>query len=193
MKIRQRIIGILLSFIVLFYLSCHQPNISAESLIYKVQPDEISDGYNDILINSQTILWGSSIEILKNTFPNVIYETYDEIFIGNPNDKTFHEYNFNGEKTIRFFDFINNQLWRVGVSYGQKSNSELDLLREELQKKYGLFPIEDNGTIESWYLELNEHNEIVFVINKLQNNTINTSYINPQLREIHMKECRVIK
>jgi hypothetical protein len=104
---------------------------------------------------------------LKNKFSNVTFETYDEIF-GNPNDETFFEYNFNGEKTIRFFDFINNQLWRVGVSYGQNSNSELDLLRKEFQKKYGLFPIEDNGTIESWYLELDEYNEIVFLINKLQ-------------------------
>ena len=130
---------------------------------------------------------------MKNTFPNAINETYDEIIIGNSNDETFYEYNFNGEKTIRFFDFINNQLWRVVVSYGQNSNSELDLLREELQNIYGLFPIEDNGTIESWYLELNENNEIVFVINKLKNNTINASYINPQLRKIHMKECIVIK
>ena len=193
MEIRQKIIRILLIFIIAFYISCQQSNISTENLIYKTQTDEISVGYNDVLIDSQTILWGSSIEILKNTFPNVNYETYDEIFIGNPNDETFYEYNFHGEKTIRFFDFINNQLWRVGVSYGQKSNSELDLLRGEFQKQYGLFLIEDNGSIESWYLEFNEHNEIVFVINKLQNNTINASYINPQLRKIHMKECIVIK
>ena len=193
MKIRQKIIGILPFLIVVFGVSCQQSNISTESLINKIPTDEISTGYNDVLVNTQTILWGSSIEILKNTFPNVIYETYDEIFIGNPNDETFYEYNFHGEKTIRFFDFINNQLWRVGVSYGQKSNSELDLLRGEFQKQYGLFLIEDNGSIESWYLEFNEHNEIVFVINKLQNNTINASYINPQLREIHMKECIVIK
>ena len=193
MKIRQKIIGILLFLIVVLYVSCQLSTISAENIISKVQTDEISVGYNDVLVNSQTILWGSSIEIMKNTFPNVIIETYDEIFIGNPNDETFYEYNFDGEKTIRFFDFINNQLWRVGVSYGQNSNSELDLLREELQKKYGLFPIEDNGTIESWYLELNEDNETVFVINKLQNNTINASYINPPLRDIHMKESTIIQ
>ena len=191
MQKRQKIIEILLIFI--FNISCQQANISIEGLINKISTDEISVGYNDVLINSQTILWGSSIEILKNTFPNAINETYDEIIIGNPNDETFYEYNFYGEKTIRFFDFINNQLWRVVVSYGQNSNSELDLLREEFQNKYGLFPIEENGTIESWYLELNENNEIVFVINKLKNNTINASYINPQLREIHMKECIVIK
>jgi hypothetical protein len=52
MKIRQKMIGILLISIVVFYVSCQQSNISTESLIDKVPTDEISVGYNDVLINS---------------------------------------------------------------------------------------------------------------------------------------------
>jgi len=64
----------------------------------------------------------------------------------------------------------------------------LNLLKKDLQKKYGLYLIEDNGTIESWYLEKNEHTQIVFNINKIENNTIYGSYLNPPLRDLDMKK-----
>ncbi|MDR1859232.1 MAG: hypothetical protein LBQ69_07160 [Treponema sp.] len=155
----------------LFYLllvSCQQS-----------QRNETFIGYSDVIVNSPTLLWGSSTEDLKNKYPNVVNESGDNI--------TFDEYNLNG-KIWRFFDFIDNQLWRVGVSYGEHSDDELDLLRKDLQKKYGISLIEDNGTIEAWYLESNEYNQIVFLINKLENNTINCSYINPPLMDLHWKK-----
>jgi len=148
--------------------SCHQ-SLQNETII----------GYNDVIITSPTLLWGSSIEALKNKYPNVVNESGD--------NSTFDEYNLNG-KIWRFFDFIDNQLWRVGVCYGEYSDEELDLLRKNLQKNYGLSLIEDNGTIEVWHLEGNDdYNQIVFAINKIKNNTVNCSYINPFLSEIHYR------
>jgi hypothetical protein len=155
----------------LFYLllvSCQQS-----------QPDETFIGYNDVISNSPTLLWGSSTENLKNKYQNVVNESGDNI--------TFDEYNSNG-KIWRFFDFIDNQLWRVGVSYGEFSDDELELLRKDLQKKHGISLIEGNDTIEIWHLESNEYNQIVFAINKLKNNTVNCSYINPPLRDLHWKK-----
>jgi len=141
------------------------------------QPNETFIGYNDVISNSPTLLWGSSTDDLEKKYPNVVNESGDNI--------TFDEYNSNG-KVWRSFDFIDNQLWRVCVSYGEYSNDELDLLKKDLQKKYGIFLIEGNDTIEFWHLESNEYNQIVFAINKLKNNTVNCSYINPPLRDLQM-------
>jgi hypothetical protein len=63
----------------------------------------------------------------------------------------------------------------------------LDSLKKELQKKYGILLIEDNGTIESWHIKSNDNNNIVFTINKLQNNMVTCSYINPSLRDLYGK------
>jgi hypothetical protein len=52
-----------------------------------------------------------------------------------------------------------------------------------LERKYGIRLIEDNGTIETWYIKNTENNDIVFVINKLENNMVRCSYINPTLRD----------
>jgi len=130
---------------------------------------------------------------MKNNFPNAIGDSDDVIYYIKSCEETFNEYYFNGEKTIRFFNFIENQLYWVGVSYGQYSNGELDLFKENLQKIFGTFPIEDNGTIEEWYLEMKEYNTIVFTINKLQNNTLNASYMNPYLRDKYWKESIIIQ
>jgi len=153
----------------LFYLlltSCQQS-----------QRNETFIGYNDVILNSPTLLWGSSIEELKNKYPNVVNESSDNII--------FDEYNLN-EKIWRSFDFLDNQLWRVCVSYGKYSEDELDLLRKGLQKNHGIYSIYDNGTIETWHLESNENNQIVFTINKIENNTVNCSYINPPLMDLQM-------
>ena len=75
----------------------------------------------------------------------------------------------------------------VYVHYGQYSNEKLKLLKNNIQKIYGIKLIEDNGTIESWYIENNEYNSIVFLINKLENNTIRGTYQNPELRKIYDK------
>jgi hypothetical protein len=146
--------------LVLFQISC--------------QKDEVFIGYNDILVNSPMLLWDSSIEELKNNYPNI-----EEFGVNN----MFTEYNLDGQIEFRIFHYFNNELFMVAVSYGKYSNDRLDLLRKDLQKKYGTFTIEDSGTIEAWYLELNEYNEIVFLINKLENNTVRCSYINPSLRD----------
>jgi len=120
------------------------------------------------------LLWGSSKEEVKINYPNV------EEFNNN-----FYEHNLKGKVKNRFFEFINNKLFFVGVSYGNYSDNELDLLKNELQKNYGISLIEDNGTIEWWHIKSNENNNIVFTINKLQNNMVNCSYINPSLRDMN--------
>jgi hypothetical protein len=130
------------------------------------------------LVNSPILLWGSSIEELKNNYPNI-----EEFGV---NTNMFTEYNLDGQIKGRMFRFINNKLFMIHVSYGEYSNNRLDLLRKDLQKKYGIFPIEDNGTIEAWYIKNDENDEIAFLINKLQNNTVNASYINPPLRDLDL-------
>ena len=167
-----KIIGLgFLFFNYLLLISCQQ-NLQNETFI----------GYNDVIIGSPTLLWGSSIEDLKNKYPNAINESGDNI--------SFDEYNLDG-KIWRYFDFVDNKLWMVGVSYGEYSNDELDLLRNDLQKNYGISLIEDNGTIEVWHLEDNEYNQIVFAINKISNNAVNCSYINPSLREIYLRNINI--
>ena len=134
-------------------------------------------GYKDLLVKSPLLLWGSSKEEVKSKYPDV-----EEI------DNYFFENNLNGKIKNRLFEFIDNKLFFVGVSYGSYSNEELDLLRNELEKNYGISLLEDNGTIESWHIKSNENNNIVFMINKLQNNIVNCSYINPLLRDRYDKK-----
>ena len=119
MQITQKAIGFLLFLTIVFCISCQDSIIPSKGLMNLEQTDETFSGYNDLLVNSQTILWGSSIEIMKNNFPNVIGDSDDVIYYIKSCEETFNEYNFNGEKTIRFFNFIENQLYWVGVSYGQ--------------------------------------------------------------------------
>jgi helix-turn-helix protein len=75
----------------------------------------------------------------------------------------------------------------VQVSYGNYSSEMLELLKENIIKKYEKITVEDNGTIESWHIENNKNNEIVILINKLQNNVVNCSYIFPPLRDESLK------
>jgi hypothetical protein len=133
--------------------------------------------YNDLLVTSPSIRWGSSPEELKRKYPNVVNESGDNM--------TFDEYNLNG-KVWRSFRFIDNKLWGIFVSYGEYGEDELDLLRNDLQEKHGISSIHDNGTIETWDLGNNEYTQIVFVTNKLMNNTVNCSYLNPPLRDLQM-------
>jgi len=140
------------------------------------QENEPFIGYDDILVNSPALVWGSSINEIKKKYPNVEESGYN----------CFNEINPDERIKARFFNFYNNQLFWVGVSYGSYTAEELNILKKELQKKHGDFLIEDNGTIESWYIKRDNNNEIVFLINKLQNNTINCSYINPSLRDKDM-------
>ena len=150
--------------LVLFQISC--------------QKDEVFIGYNDLLVNSPMLLWGSSIENMKNNYPNI--EEFS-------NNNMFRECDLNGQIKFRLFSFTNNKLFYVAVSYGEYNNEEMELLKNNLQEKYGIYLIEDNGTIETWYINSNKDNQIVFNINKIENNTVNCSYINPTLREIDDK------
>lgn len=133
-------------------------------------------GYNDLLESSPILLWGSSKDDVKNKYPNV-----------EERDNALWEYNLNGRIIQRFFDFIGNELYFVGVSYGNYSNDALGILKNVLEKEHGIFTIEDNGTIETWHIKTDENNNIVFVINKLENNMVNCSYINPVLRDKYEK------
>jgi hypothetical protein len=136
-------------------------------------------GYNDLLYNSPSLSWGSSIEEVKSKYPNIeknVFGEYDD-------DKN----NLPGQIQSRIFFFHDNQLYTVLVNYGAYNDDELDLLRNNLQKKYGIYLIEDNGTIESWYIADNENNTTAFAINKLEDNTVRCSYINPKLRDEHDK------
>jgi uncharacterized Rmd1/YagE family protein len=137
------------------------------------------NGYNDIIVDSPALLWSSSRENFQKKYPMVSEFGDNNIYFEN---------NLDGKITSRFFDFLDNQLWRVGVCYGEYSDDELDLLKKDLQKKYGIYLIEDNGTIETWYLENNEHTQIVFNINKIEHNTIYGSYLNPPLRDLDRKK-----
>jgi hypothetical protein len=139
------------------------------------------NGYNDLLENSPMLLWGSSKEEVKIKYPDVKEARYDL-------DNTLREYNLNGKIKGRHFEFIDNKLFFVAVTYGNYNDNELDLLKKELHEDYGILLIEDNGTIEAWYIIKNENNEIVFVIDKSRNNIVNCSYINPVLRDRDMNE-----
>ena len=136
-------------------------------------------GYNDLLYNSPSLLWGSSLEEVKSKYPNIEKSSFGGYY----DDKN----NLTGKTQSRFFRFYDNQLYMVLINYGTYNDDELDLLRSNLQKKYGIHLIEDNGTIESWYMADNENNTTAFTINKLENNTVRGSYINPKLRDEHDK------
>jgi hypothetical protein len=136
-------------------------------------------GYNDLLYNSSSLLWGSSIEEVKNKYPNIEKSGFG----GYEDDKN----TLTGKMQSRFFRFYDNQLYMVLINYGTYNDNELDLLRNNLQKKYGIKLIEDNGTIENWYITDNENNATVFAINKIENNTVRCSYINPKLRDEYDK------
>jgi len=139
-------------------------------------------GYNDLLYNSPSLLWGSSIEEVKNKYPNIEkrgFNGYDDI-----------KNNLTGQIQSRFFRFYDNQLYMVLINYGTYNDAELDLLKNNLQIKYGKYLIEDNGTIENWYIADNENNAITFVINKIENNTVRCSYINPKLRDEYDKKYK---
>lgn len=136
-------------------------------------------GYNDLLYNSPTLLWGSSIEEVKSKYPNIEKNPFGGYY----DDKN----NLLGQIKSRVFNFYNNQLFSVEISYGTYSDDDLNLLKNNFIKKYGSFNIEENGTIEDWFVINNENNQVVFVINKLQNNMIYCSYINPPLREENYK------
>jgi hypothetical protein len=138
-------------------------------------------GYNDLVNDSPKLLWSSSIEDLIDKYPNAV-ETMDKGII-----KEFDEYKLDGKVKYRNFQFINNKLFMVLASYGNYSFEMLELLREDIEKKYGKITIENNGTIESWYIENNKNNQIVLLINKLENNVVNCSYIFPPLRDESLK------
>ena len=162
-----KIIGLGFLFYTYFFLiSCQENTTLIEDI-----------GYNDLLVASPSIRWGSSTEELRKKYSNVVNESGDNV--------SFDEYNPNG-KVRRSFHFIDNQLWGVFVSYGEYSGNDLDLLRKDLQERHGINSISDNGTIETWDLESNEHTQITFITNKLINNTVNCSYMNPPLRDLQM-------
>jgi hypothetical protein len=162
------VLGLIFSLI-LFQISCQQ------------EKEQTFIGYDDLLVNSPMLLWGSSIEEFKNKYPDI--EEFGNSDDQNFTEQIFTEQNFNGKINARYFRYFNNKLYMVHVSYGNYSNNELDSLKDNLQKKYGINLIEDNGTIETWYLEGNEDTQIVFLINKVENNMLNCSYINPHLRD----------
>jgi hypothetical protein len=163
-------IKIVVFFIILFALS----QVSC-------QKNKVFIGYNDLVNDSPKLLWGSSLEELKSKYPNVV-ETMNIGII-----KEFDEGKMDGQIKYRGFQFINNKLFMVLASYGNYSSEMLELLKENIVKKYGKITIEDNGTIESWYIENNKNNEIVILINKIENNVVNCSYIFPPLRDESLK------
>ena len=112
------------------------------------QTDKEFTGYDDLLGNSPTLLWGSSIEDVKEKYPNVSSwagSSYAETSFGEDNPK--------GPIIFRSFEFINNQLFMVHVSYGSYTDDMLELLKQDIIAKYGKITIEDNGTIERWDIE----------------------------------------
>jgi hypothetical protein len=138
-------------------------------------------GYDDLVDDSPKLLWGSSAEELKNKYPNV-GETINIGII-----KEFNEGRMDSQIKFRGFQFINDKLFTVHVSYGNYSSEMLELLKEKIIRKYGKIITEDNGTIESWYIENNKNNETVILINKIKNNVVNCSYIFPPLRDESLK------
>jgi hypothetical protein len=167
---RKISIKIVVFFIILFALS----QVSC-------QKNKVFIGYNDLVDDSPKLLWGSSLKEVKNKYANVV-ETMNIGII-----KEFDEGNIDGQIKYRSFQYINNKLFIVHVSYGNYSSEMLELLKENIIKKYGKIKIEDNGTIESWYIENNKNNEIVILINKIENNVVNCSYIFPPLRDESLK------
>ena len=85
-------------------------------------------GYNDLLVKSPMLLWGSSKEEVKNKYPNV-----EEYCNG------LWEMNLNGQIKQRYFNFIDNELYFVGVSYGNYSDYDLNLLKNRLKKIWYIF------------------------------------------------------
>jgi hypothetical protein len=134
-------------------------------------------GYKDLLDNSPMLLWGSSVEEVKSKYPDI------EDF-GNNDDNYILKYIPDGGK---YFHFFNNQLFMVHVFGGIFAGDKLDALKNDIQKNYGIYLIEDNGTIESWYIINNENNAIAFTINKIENNKVYCSYVNPKLRDEYDK------
>jgi hypothetical protein len=181
MKTTMKTISFFLFLFALFQISCKK---SKEFI-----------GYNDLVDDSPKILWGSSLEEVKNKYPNIEEPVLNIELIRNleriealyEHNKAFYEPKLDGKIKFRNFEFIDNKLFAVYVSYGSYSSEMLELLKEEIEKKYGKITTEDNGTIESWYIVNTENNLIVIVINKLQNNVVNCSYIYPPLNEENLK------
>jgi hypothetical protein len=181
MKITMKTISFFLFLFALFQISCKK---SKEFI-----------GYNDLVDDSPKILWGSSYEEVKNKYPNIeepvlnieIIRNFERIEAFYELNKTFNEPKLDGKIKFRNFEFIDNKLFAVYVSYGSYSSEMLGLLKKEIEKKYGKITTEDNGTIESWYIVNTENNLIVIVINKLQNNVVYCSYIYPPLNDEYLK------
>ena len=137
-------------------------------------------GYNDLLENSPMILWGSSKDEVKIKFPNVVERDY-------PFDNILWEMNLNGQIKQRYFKFYNNKLYLVRVSYGNYNDDELNILKNKLEKVYGIKLINENETSEFWHIKDNENNIIVLSIDKFNNKMVNCSYINSVLMDEYDK------
>jgi len=163
--------------------------IFCNCLLFISCPKSKTKGYNDLIWNSPELLWGSSINEFKNKYPNVkefseVNKLKDvEIVFYEAIERSLNEHAIEG----RYFHFYNNRLFKVDVCYGNYNQVELDLLKNNLQKKYGIDLIENNGTIEGWHINIDKNNKIVFLINILDNNTVNCSYINPFLNDTYLK------
>jgi len=128
-------------------------------------------GYNDLLYDSPALLWGSSIKEVKSKYPNI----KENMFGGYRDD----ENNLNGKMQSRIFSFHNDQLYMVNISYGMYTEEEIDILRNELQKKYGDFLIKYD---EYWYVINEKNNQVVFVITYMGDYLVNGIYINQQIK-----------
>jgi len=136
------------------------------------QKEELfTDGYIDLLYDSPKVLWGSSIEEVKSKYPNI-----EESYFGGYDD---NENNLNGRIESRIFHFYNNKLYMVNISYGFYKKDEVDILKKELQKKYGDFLIKYD---EYWYVINKKNNQVVFSITYMGNYLVNCIYINQQIK-----------
>jgi hypothetical protein len=137
----------------------------------KQYPRNIS--YNDLLFESPALFWGSSIFEVKTKYPNLEVN----IFGGFYDDNNFH-----GEMESRTFYFYKNQLYMVNVTYGMYTEKEVEILKNELQEKYGIFLIKDDVSIKYWYIINEKNNQVVFSITYMGDYLINCIYINQQIK-----------
>ena len=162
---------LIIFLLVLFYISCQQNNNF--------------NGYKDILINSPLLLWDSSIDIVKGKYKN-IFEienskfSDDEIIVFKENELKEGIY-------YRYFLFLNNKLYKVVVGYGIYDNEMLNLLKMNIDKKHGIYQIENNDYFEKWDINFIENTKLNLQIHKLYKdyNIVKIEYINNFIKDIY--------
>jgi len=158
-------------------------------------------GYNDIIWDSPALSWNSSIDEVKEIYPNLNEYSISARLKENENDFSlllFFPIIFSNKDSIfyeiieeglygepvqdRDFYFLENKLYKVSVNYGNYNQDELDLLKNNFKKKYGKkFTVDNYEAMDIWGVNIDKKNRIVLYI---RDNNVSGLYISPYLSDI---------